>query len=124
VHGSVIAIGRDYIKMRNTQMVNQLLKGPQIRNSAYSRAAMSNRKYFCQTAFVLFCAVATIRQPESLTLKTSQVATDTRMWLRSNIEVLKEEILALVEGLMNRAEAEIDVLLPGYTHMQRAQPIR
>ncbi|KAF9974713.1 argininosuccinate lyase [Actinomortierella ambigua] len=56
--------------------------------------------------------------------RNDQVATDFRIWVRDEarklVIVLKELIAAAVE----RAEHEIDVLMPGYTHLQRAQPIR
>uniref|UniRef100_A0A671W745 argininosuccinate lyase n=1 Tax=Sparus aurata TaxID=8175 RepID=A0A671W745_SPAAU len=56
--------------------------------------------------------------------RNDQVVTDMRLWLRNAISTLTENALQLISTLVERAAAEIDVLFPGYTHMQRAQPIR
>uniref|UniRef100_A0A671N8S1 Argininosuccinate lyase n=1 Tax=Sinocyclocheilus anshuiensis TaxID=1608454 RepID=A0A671N8S1_9TELE len=53
-----------------------------------------------------------------------KVATDTRLWLRDAINTLKELALQLISTMVERAAVEIEILCPGYTHMQRAQPIR
>ncbi|XP_068600198.1 argininosuccinate lyase [Brachionichthys hirsutus] len=56
--------------------------------------------------------------------RNDQVATDMRMWLRDAISTLTEHAVQLISTMVERAAIEIDVLFPGYTHMQRAQPIR
>ena len=56
--------------------------------------------------------------------RNDQVATDMRLWLRDNLTTLIEKVRGLVAVLVQRAAAEEDVLMPGYTHLQRAQPIR
>uniref|UniRef100_A0A3B4VAU4 Argininosuccinate lyase n=1 Tax=Seriola dumerili TaxID=41447 RepID=A0A3B4VAU4_SERDU len=56
--------------------------------------------------------------------RNDQVVTDMRLWLREAISTLTENSLQLISTMVERAAAEIDVLFPGYTHMQRAQPIR
>ncbi|XP_065831299.1 argininosuccinate lyase-like isoform X2 [Oscarella lobularis] len=56
--------------------------------------------------------------------RNDQVATDMRLWLRDSIDKLCDLLCDLVKILLNRAEQEIDVLMPGYTHMQRAQVVR
>uniref|UniRef100_A0A665TYB1 Arginosuccinase n=1 Tax=Echeneis naucrates TaxID=173247 RepID=A0A665TYB1_ECHNA len=53
-----------------------------------------------------------------------KVVTDMRLWLRDAISTLAGNALQLISTMVERAAAEIDVLVPGYTHMQRAQPIR
>uniref|UniRef100_A0A673X1A3 Argininosuccinate lyase n=1 Tax=Salmo trutta TaxID=8032 RepID=A0A673X1A3_SALTR len=53
-----------------------------------------------------------------------KVVTDMRLWLRDAISILKGNALQLITTMVERAAVEIDVLFPGYTHMQRAQPIR
>ncbi|KAL4605012.1 argininosuccinate lyase [Arapaima gigas] len=53
-----------------------------------------------------------------------QVVTDMRLWLRDAVSTLKTDIMQLISTMVERAAVEIDVLFPGYTHMQRAQPIR
>ncbi|TRY76027.1 hypothetical protein DNTS_010922 [Danionella cerebrum] len=56
--------------------------------------------------------------------RNDQVATDMRLWLRDGISSLKGLALQLIATMVERAAAEIEILCPGYTHMQRAQPIR
>ncbi|KAJ2006836.1 argininosuccinate lyase [Coemansia thaxteri] len=56
--------------------------------------------------------------------RNDQVATDMRLWLRDEVNALLGFLRELVGALVHRAEADIDVLMPGYTHLQRAQPIR
>ncbi|XP_077275411.1 argininosuccinate lyase isoform X2 [Temnothorax americanus] len=56
--------------------------------------------------------------------RNDQTVTDTKLWLRKSIDKLLLRITKFVEVLVIQAEQDIDVLMPGYTHMQRAQPIR
>ncbi|KAJ2503766.1 argininosuccinate lyase [Coemansia sp. RSA 2052] len=56
--------------------------------------------------------------------RNDQVATDMRLWLRGEVETLLGFLRELVGALVVRAERDVDVLMPGYTHLQRAQPIR
>lgn len=56
--------------------------------------------------------------------RNDQVVTDMRLWLSENLTELEANLKLLIAVFVKRAEAEIDVLMPGYTHMQRAQPIR
>ncbi len=56
--------------------------------------------------------------------RNDQVATDLLLWMREEIPQLRAALLELREALVERAGNEIDVILPGYTHLQRAQPIR
>ncbi|ODQ82315.1 hypothetical protein BABINDRAFT_42982 [Babjeviella inositovora NRRL Y-12698] len=56
--------------------------------------------------------------------RNDQVATDMRIYVRENLKKMSEILKSFIETIINRAEQEIDVLMPGYTHLQRAQPIR
>ncbi|KAK6454337.1 argininosuccinate lyase [Scheffersomyces xylosifermentans] len=56
--------------------------------------------------------------------RNDQVATDMRIYVRENLTKLLEQLAAFIKTILYRAEKEIDVLMPGYTHLQRAQPIR
>jgi argininosuccinate lyase len=56
--------------------------------------------------------------------RNDQIATDFLLWLRDAIPELRQSLLGLRGVLVERAAAEIDVVLPGYTHLQRAQPVR
>jgi argininosuccinate lyase len=56
--------------------------------------------------------------------RNDQVATDLRLWTRRKIDETVKAIGEFAEILVDRAEREIDVLMPAYTHLQRAQPSR
>jgi len=55
--------------------------------------------------------------------RNDQVALDMRLWLRDEIGGLKGELRELQLALVELAEKNADVLIPGYTHLQRAQPV-
>lgn len=56
--------------------------------------------------------------------RNDQVATDMRLWLREELVSLRHHLINLIHVIVERARRDIDVLMPGYTHMQRAQVIR
>lgn len=55
--------------------------------------------------------------------RNDQIALDERLYLRRALEELQAEILSLINTLVSVAEKHTGTLLPGYTHMQRAQPV-
>lgn len=55
--------------------------------------------------------------------RNDQVATDFRLWVLDSIPALDAAIVGLQGTLVARAENDAGVLMPGYTHLQRAQPI-
>ncbi len=55
--------------------------------------------------------------------RNDQVATDIRLWLRDEIDALSEELKRLQSGLLDVAEREADTIMPGFTHLQTAQPV-
>ena len=55
--------------------------------------------------------------------RNDQVATDLRLWCLSTLRTLAEQIRAARSALLDVAQRELGVILPGYTHMQRGQPI-
>jgi len=56
--------------------------------------------------------------------RNDQIATDFLLWLRAQTVELRAGLAELRAALVTRAKNEIDVVLPGYTHLQRAQPAR
>ena len=56
--------------------------------------------------------------------RNDQVATDMRMWLLDEVDAIVTLLTDLLRVMVKRAESEVDHLMPGYTHLQRAQPIR
>ncbi|HWA84819.1 MAG TPA: argininosuccinate lyase, partial [Opitutus sp.] len=55
--------------------------------------------------------------------RNDQVATDMRLWFKHACAVLGEKLATAERALLALAEANRDVLIPGYTHLQRAQPV-
>ena len=55
--------------------------------------------------------------------RNDQVATDVRLWLRAELVVIRESIRRLQHALLDLAEGEADTIMPGFTHLQTAQPI-
>jgi len=55
--------------------------------------------------------------------RNDQVATDFRLWMLATLPAIQEVISTLQTTLLERAESAGQTLMPGYTHLQRAQPI-
>ncbi|WP_445360703.1 argininosuccinate lyase [Microbulbifer sp. EKSA005] len=55
--------------------------------------------------------------------RNDQVATDIRLWLRGRIDLIAAELTRLQNGLVDLAEREADTIMPGFTHLQSAQPV-
>jgi len=55
--------------------------------------------------------------------RNDQIALDMRMWLRDEITKLAGEIRSLQDALVTLADTHVTVIIPGYTHLQRAQPV-
>ncbi|NEQ57720.1 MAG: argininosuccinate lyase [Moorea sp. SIO4A1] len=55
--------------------------------------------------------------------RNDQVGTDTRLYLREQIDQIRSQLRHFQEVLLNLAKAHVETLIPGYTHLQRAQPV-
>jgi len=55
--------------------------------------------------------------------RNDQVATTTRLYLRERLKILRGELKNLLHVLVSNAEKHLNIIIPGYTHMQQAQPI-
>ncbi|OQW88372.1 MAG: argininosuccinate lyase [Rhodoferax ferrireducens] len=55
--------------------------------------------------------------------RNDQVATDVRLWLRGEIDLINTLLIDLQTSLLEVAEKHVEVILPGFTHLQVAQPI-
>ena len=55
--------------------------------------------------------------------RNDQVATDVRLWLRTEIDLILSLLTDLQKALLTVAEQNVDVILPGFTHLQVAQPV-
>ncbi|GAA0858782.1 argininosuccinate lyase [Aliiglaciecola litoralis] len=56
--------------------------------------------------------------------RNDQVATDFRLWCKEHLQSLKQDLLGVKKSLVQSADKHRQVILPGYTHLQRAQPVR
>jgi argininosuccinate lyase len=55
--------------------------------------------------------------------RNDQVATDLRLWVREAIDAVDDRLAGVQRALVRRCDVDFDVVLPGYTHLQRAQPV-
>ena len=55
--------------------------------------------------------------------RNDQVATDIRLFMRDEIDVIEAELTRLRDGMIELAEREADTIMPGFTHLQAAQPV-
>ena len=55
--------------------------------------------------------------------RNDQVATDFRLWVRDQCDAAEQGLLALMRALVTQAEAGADWVMPGFTHLQTAQPV-
>ncbi|HYF81480.1 MAG TPA: argininosuccinate lyase [Clostridia bacterium] len=55
--------------------------------------------------------------------RNDQVALDMRMYLKEETRIILEQLMTLETLLLNKAEENINTIMPGYTHMQKAQPV-
>ncbi|MEO0405750.1 MAG: argininosuccinate lyase [Cyanobacteria bacterium P01_A01_bin.135] len=55
--------------------------------------------------------------------RNDQVGTDTRLYLREQIDGIREQLVAFQQALLSHAQQHVETLIPGYTHLQRAQPL-
>ena len=55
--------------------------------------------------------------------RNDQIATDMRLWMRDQVDTIVAALNALQRALLDLAEAHLDVILPGFTHLQNAQPV-
>ena len=55
--------------------------------------------------------------------RNDQIATDMRLWMRDQVDTIVTALNALQRALLDLAEAHLDVILPGFTHLQNAQPV-
>ena len=55
--------------------------------------------------------------------RNDQVATDFRLWVRDHIELFQSQLTTLISALVEQADAHADTIMPGFTHLQSAQPV-
>ena len=55
--------------------------------------------------------------------RNDQVATDFRLWVREHLVLFQNQLTALISALVDQADANADTIMPGFTHLQSAQPV-
>ena len=55
--------------------------------------------------------------------RNDQVATDFRLWVREHVELFQNQLTVLISALVDQADAHADMIMPGFTHLQSAQPV-
>ena len=55
--------------------------------------------------------------------RNDQVATDTRLWVIKSSKIIKDEIKQLMKSILKQAEKHKETIVPGFTHLQVAQPV-
>ena len=55
--------------------------------------------------------------------RNDQVGTDIRLYLRDQVDNIREQLRAFQQALIDQAESHVATVIPGYTHLQRAQPL-
>src|SRR6478672_10850492 len=55
--------------------------------------------------------------------RNDQVSTDLRLWVRDALDRVDARLVDLQKAFVGRCDGDLDVILPGYTHLQRAQPV-
>ncbi|MGI8981355.1 MAG: argininosuccinate lyase [Pirellulaceae bacterium] len=55
--------------------------------------------------------------------RNDQVSTDLRLWVRDALDRMDARLIELQKAFVDRCDGDLDVILPGYTHLQRAQPV-
>lgn len=55
--------------------------------------------------------------------RNDQVATDFRLWVRDHLDLFGQQLTTLIEALVDQAAENTDTIMPGFTHLQSAQPV-
>lgn len=55
--------------------------------------------------------------------RNDQVATDFKLWVRERLDDVDAALLGLIEGFLDQAEQGAEIVMPGFTHLQTAQPV-
>lgn len=55
--------------------------------------------------------------------RNDQVATDFRLWVKNHLVEIRQDLVNMINAVLSCAERHNDAVIPGYTHLQRAQPV-
>jgi argininosuccinate lyase len=105
-----------------TSALNQMLADGSAGSSYFNDSAAEDVHSFVEAKLVELTGDVG-RKLHTGRSRNDQVATDFRLWLRKSIDELVEQLRQTQLSLVEFAETNRDVVIPGYTHLQRAQPI-
>jgi argininosuccinate lyase len=56
--------------------------------------------------------------------RNEQTVVDVKLWMKKSVKCVLDTIMCLISTIIEKAENNIEILMPGYTHLQRAQPVK
>jgi argininosuccinate lyase len=115
--GLISVSERDAIIKGLSEILEEMRSGRFIFQSAYEDIHMNVEKALEERIGATAGKLHTARS------RNDQVALDERLWLRDEIDSIHQEIALVQAALVEQAEAHVDSVLPGYSHLQRAQPV-
>ena len=117
-----------YTKVLSSQEALNIISGLEnIKNEflegKFSPGAPSEDIHYCIEEKLIKLIGETGKKLHTGRSRNDQVGTDLRLWLRKEIDNLEILIIELQKSLFDIAKANVYTLIPGYTHLQRAQPL-
>jgi argininosuccinate lyase len=97
--------------------------GRELREGTYQPGSELEDVHMAVEARLVELLGETGRKLHTARSRNDQVATDVRLWLKRRLAGLDEALADLLGALVGRIEADGRILMPGYTHLQRGQPI-
>ncbi len=117
VQGIITTMESDQIIIGLDQILNEIETGKFIFSQADEDIHMAVEKRLIEIIGDTGGKLHTARS------RNDQVALDIRLYIRDQVESIKSLIIGFLEVLVKRAEKDIDVISPGFTHLQAGQPI-
>ena len=68
------------------------------------------------------CLISVLTFPSLLT-RNDQVVTDFKLWVKKSTNIIDKNLTLLIKSFLNKAKKNIDVIMPGFTHLKNAQPV-
>lgn len=120
IHNAGILSKSEFSKIKNA--LEKLLRSARRDETFMSNSDAEDVHSFIETELVKLIG-DTGKKLHTGRSRNDQVATAFRLWLRDEIRSILGDLTGLQQGLIDAAERHRDAVLPGYTHLQRAQPV-
>ena len=115
--GLISVSERDAIIKGLTEILDEIKSGRFVFQSAYEDIHMNVEKALEEKIGAVAGKLHTARS------RNDQVALDERLWLRDEIDSIRREVALVQAALVDQADRHASDVMPGYTHLQRAQPV-